>query len=131
MFLCRKLEILQFCLKLSVSRRNIFRSLKKQLSNKLSPFYETHNLLFAKIKLCLFISTHKSLRSKITLSHRFKIFPSCMAQDYNFCKNFLIAHVVCGLTNKLHARNFEPHPWESRGPQPSACFWLLFARRKK
>ena len=37
------------------------------------PSYETHNLLSAQIGVCLFINALKSLRNKMTLSHRFKI----------------------------------------------------------
>ena len=38
-----------------------------------APFPETHNLLSTQIKVCLYINTHKSLRSKTAVSHRFKI----------------------------------------------------------
>ena len=45
------------------------------------PFPETHNLLSAQIKACLFISTHKSLHSKVILSHRFTILPVSAVSD--------------------------------------------------
>ena len=68
-----KLKILLFSTRLFVPCGNCFMFPKKSNSHQTNPFYETHNLLSAQIELRLFINTPKSLRSKITPSHRFKI----------------------------------------------------------
>ena len=61
---------------------------KKSNSHQTTPFYETHNLLFTQIKLCLLIKNHKSLRSKITLLYRFKIFRAVELFDKTQTKRY-------------------------------------------
>ena len=78
---------------------------KKSNSHQTTPFYETHNLLFTQIKLCLFIKNHKSLRSKITLLYRFKIFRAILHTVTNSHKNFLIA-LSLRFIKQLHRSEF-------------------------
>ena len=78
---------------------------KKSNSHQTTPFYETHNLLFTQIKLCLLIKNHKSLRSKITLLYRFKIFRAILHTVTNSHKNFLIA-LSLRFIKQLHRSEF-------------------------
>ena len=91
MLLCA--EKRDFCTltKLSVFLNYNFLFSQKQPPTKLSPFPETHNLLSAPIKLRLFINTYKSLRSKIAVSHRFKILRAVWHKAAISYKDFLIA----------------------------------------
>ena len=83
-------------------------------------------LLSTQIKLCLFISTHKSLRSKATLSHRFKILRAIWHKTAISHKNFLIgtSFAFYQIAPPLGILNRSP------GVQRSAdlwgTFWLLF-----
>ncbi len=72
-----------------------------------APFPETHNLLSTQIKVCLYINTHKSLRSKTAVSHRFKILRAILHKTAIFYKDFLKAHSL-RFSKNFHARNFEP-----------------------
>ena len=70
--------------------QNSFLFSQKTTSRQTPPFHETHNLLSTQIKLRLFINTHKSLRSKATVSHRFKILRAVWHKVANFRRNLLI-----------------------------------------
>ena len=88
-------------------------------------------LLSTQIKLCLFISTHKSLRSKATLSHRFKILRAIWHKTAISHKNFLIgtSFAFYQIAPPLGILNRSP------GVQRSAdlwgTFWLLFRTSEK
>ena len=77
-----------------------------------------------------FETSQSCVSTKVTLSHRFKSSPAIPgklavpgAAGYMMnAGHFRKSYVSSGDLNR---------PWESRGSQPSACFWLLFARRKK
>ena len=126
-----------------------------------APFPETHNLLSTQIKVCLYINTHKSLRSKTAVSHRFKILRAILHKTAIFYKDFLKAHSL-RFSKNFHARNFEPRsqgkadslkhgrlvrvrsqyslfrrsPTRQNLPpqlltRPSSCFLVLFAEAKR
>ena len=78
----------------SLTKLSFFSKILSILSNTTShqppPFYETHNLLSAQIRACLFIKTRKSLRSKTAVSHRFKILRAIWHKVAGSHKDFLI-----------------------------------------
>ena len=88
-------------------------------------------LLSTQIKLCLFISTHKSLRSKATLSHRFKILRAIWHKVAISHKNFLI-----GTSFALYQKNpplgiLNRSPGVQRSADLWGTFWLLFRTSEK
>ncbi len=101
----RKLEILAILSETIRFPKEILSVLSNTTSHQTFPFYETHNLLSTQIKISLFINPCKSLRSKITFSHWFKILRAVWHKTAIFHKDFLIAQ---GLrpNQKIHRSEF-------------------------
>ena len=85
----------------------------------------SHNLLSTKERRCSFNLRSKSSRCNTGTSHRFKAFSP------PFCAKSRVRLVPSENFAKIFSGRALNRPRESRGSQPSACFWLLFARRKK
>ena len=104
-FVYGELVILPFSTRLFVSYGNCFLFPKSQIPTKPPHFMKHITYCPPKSEPFFFINTCKSLRSKITLLYRFKIFRAILHTVTNSHKNFLIA-LSLRFIKQLHRSEF-------------------------